>query len=167
MVSKKYILDQTFGRRWPSPCGHFHFKMLPIEVGRTNAPFSLKSFHKNSGNIGSDMAQILTLRSSSWKCIKQMEKSKIHGKIYNKSDGKKSSWTSEYTWEPCMGGGRPPRSSMHVSNCAGSRERRVRLMDLWVSKEIAKLGGPAKTRNRNWKGCVCLAMYDSLWPHRQ
>ena len=33
--------------------------MLPIEVGRTNAPFPLKSFHKNSGNIGSDMAQIL------------------------------------------------------------------------------------------------------------
>ena len=87
--------------------------MLPIEVGRTNAPFPLKSFHKNSGNIVSDMAQILALRSLSQKCIKKTGKSKIHGKIYNKTDDKKSSWTSEYTlnlaWEgadhqevPCM-----------------------------------------------------------------
>ena len=140
--------------------------MLPIEVGRMNAPFPLKSFHKNSGNIGSDMTQILTLRSSSWKYIKKIGKSKIHGKIYNKTDDKKSSWTSEYTGEPCMRGGRPPRSTMHVSNCAGGRERMGHLMDLWISKEIAKLGGPVKTRHWNWKGCVCLAMYNSLWPHR-
>ena len=159
MVSKKCILDQTFGRIL---LFQFYFKMLPIEVGRTNAPFPLKSFHKHSGNIGSDMAQILTLRSLSWKCIKKIGKSKIHGKIYNKTDDKKSSWISEYTQEPYVGGDRPPRSTMHVSNCAGGRERMGHLMDLRVSKEIAKLGRPVKTRNWNWKGCVCLAMYNSF-----